>query len=235
MNLEQINFKALIPFVIVAIIIFIVITIISYVSRQIRTQINSALRGYNTLKQFSKAVQEVQNEEPQPKSIGGSTKIYLEKIHKDFPDFHYPDAENAIKTFVNEYIRIRYQNQNNFIKSKIDGNILLDIPQEQKAEISNIVINAVTIYDYVKTRDYATIKYKVSVGFNKNGSRIETRYEVDYTLQLYKDSIAQLSMTCPNCGGIFDKTQDSVCPYCDAPIIKDTVMSWVITATKEIG
>lgn len=187
------------------------------------------------VREFSKAIQEAQNEGPQVKSIGGSTKMYLDRIHKDFPDFHSPDAENAVKTFVNEYINIKYGTQKDFVKSKIDGNVLIDTSKESSASISNIIINAIAIYDYTKTRDYATVTYKVSVGYDKNGSRVETRYEVNYTLQLYKDDIAMASMVCPNCGGTYDSTADAVCPYCDAPIIKDTVMTWVVTAIKEIG
>ena len=170
---------------------------------------------------------------PEKKSIGGATSTLLPQIEKDFPDFHNPDAEEAIKTFIIEYINIKHGTQQSFQKSKIDKNINYNIQKTASSTISNIIFNRIAIYDYKKTNDYATITYKVSVGFDRNGKRIETRYELDYTLQLKEDEIHTKTMTCDNCGGPLS-TIDTVCPFCSVKIIKDTIMNWVVMRIIEI-
>lgn len=170
---------------------------------------------------------------PEVKSIGGATSTLLPKIQRDFPDFHNPDAEEAIKTFVIEYLNIKYGSQQGFIKSKTDKNINYNIQKTTSSTVSNITFNRIAIYDYKKSNDYATITYKVSVGFDRNGKRIETRYELDYTLQLKDDGIHTKTMTCNNCGGPLS-TIDTVCPFCDVKIIKDTIMNWMVMKITEI-
>jgi rubrerythrin len=169
-----------------------------------------------------------------PKADGGATKMFLEQIEKDIKDFHAPDAENAIKTFIIEFLNIQYSNQNKFEKSKTNDNILLNINKQPKASITNIVFNGTAIYNYKKTRDYKTITYRVSVGYDVNGKRIETRYEIDYTLQLLDNKIATKSLKCPNCGGEYKSINDSTCPFCGVGIIKDTIMNWFVTEIIEL-
>lgn len=217
---------------------YIIFRIDMFFKRKIRTFLNNInklknISGVNSNSEVINSIAEGMMNNVEPKSVGGSTKIYLKQIMRDFPDYNNEDAENAIKTFVFEYLEIKYGIKNNFVKSRISDKILLT-PEKTGNNISNIKLNEIAIYRYSKTTNFATITYRCSVGFDNNGNRIETRYEVDYTLQLAEDNIASLSMKCENCGGVLSSTDELVCPYCGAAIIKDTILNWFITEIKEL-
>ena len=54
------------------------------------------------------ALSNMEAENPEPKSVGGATDIYLKQIKSDFPDFSETDAESAINVFIHEYLNIVY-------------------------------------------------------------------------------------------------------------------------------
>jgi len=170
---------------------------------------------------------------PVPKSIGGATNTFLEKIKVDFPDFHYPDAVSSITTFLNEYINIQFNNISSYEKSNIDKNIIYNKNKQEYKKIDNFKINNIAIYNYNKSNYYATIYYKASVGFDADGIRNEKAYDIEYTIQLKNDEMATKQYTCDNCGAALS-SDNMKCPYCDIDIIRDTIMSWKIMNIKEI-
>lgn len=213
--------------------IVIVLKFIKGVDRTIRSgmrQINTVKRTINDVSTIAKAVQEVAKEEvATPKSVGGATSLYLKKIQADFPSFHNQDAEAAIRTFVLEYLDIKYGNKSDFQNSKVNKNLLFNVNKIKGQKLSNVIFNGIAIYGYDKTAEYATITYRCSFGYNLNGVREEVRYDIDYTLQLFDNNVAQQAMTCSNCGGVLTATDNNECPYCGTKIIMDTIMSWYIT------
>ena len=177
----------------------------------------------NMVKDVAQIIQEAESV-PIPKSIGGATNTLLPKIQKDFPDFHNPDAEEAIFTFLSEYLKIQYLQQNDFIKSKIDKNLIYNIQKKSQKTIYDMKINKITIYNYEKTSNYATITYKISMGYTVGEIREEKAYEIKYTLQLKTDEINTQAYKCKNCNAPLSTT-DLKCPYCDVDIIRDTIMN----------
>lgn len=178
-----------------------------------------------------------QENQVEPKSIGGATSIYLNKIEKDFPNFNNFDAETEIKGFITEYLDIKFYNKNNFTVNTVDKNILPQIKKEKDCLVSDVFFNKIAIVDYKKIDEYATITYAVSVGFknNKNttNDRVETRYMVKYTLRLSDNGISSKAVACPNCGASINDTSITICPYCDKKIISDTIMNWIISSIDE--
>lgn len=172
-------------------------------------------------------------EEIKPKSIGGATNVYLKQIERDFPDFHNSDAEVALKTFLTEYLGIQYEGKGGFTKSSVDKGIIDLIEKQNNTDIKNIDFNKFSISGYKKSDEYATITYQVSIGYDENQRRIETRYKIDYTLRLANNNIATKAMICPNCGGAIESTSEVKCPYCDTKIIRDTIFNWIFTSIKE--
>ena len=233
LNLILDNIGLIITVILVIGGIIIVRKIIKGVNRTIRSgihQINSVKRTINDVSTIAKVVQEVAKEEAvTPKSVGGATSLYLKKIQADFPSFHNQDAEAAIRTFILEYLDIKYGNKSDFQNSKVNKNLLFNINKVKGQKLSNVIFNGIGIYGYDKTADYATITYRCSFGYNVNGIREEVRYNIDYTLQLFNNNVAQQAMTCSNCGGVLTATDNNECPYCGTKIIMDTIMSWYIT------
>ena len=239
LNLIKDNLGLIIILILVIGGIIMVRKFIRKVDRTVRSgirQINSVKRTINDVSNLARIVSDVAEEEQAaPKSVGGATSIYLKKILADFPAFHNQDAEAAIRTFVIEYLNVKYGQKSNFEKSNVNKNIVLNINKENKQTVSNIKFNGIAIYNYDKTVDYATITYRCSFGYDLNGRRQEVRYDIDYTLQLFDNSIAQKAMKCTNCGGTLSTKDGNECPYCGTKVIMDTIMNWYITeVTKNL-
>lgn len=196
------------------------------VTRSVKSTIRDVSNIATTVRQVATAVEEV----PEIKSVGGATNVFLPAIQRDFPDFHNSSAESDIRTFVSEYINIAYGKLKDFRMSSISSVVELKPNKVKEGAVTNITFNKIAIYDYKKTKEYATIKYRVSVGFDVDGKRTETRYEVSYTYQLEVDSIATAQVKCTICGAPIEDLSTGKCPYCGAAFIKDTIMSWDVTS-----
>ena len=181
----------------------------------------------------AKFITSIQNDEPEPLSVGGATDLYLERIRKDFPEYHYLETQFALAGFIHEYLSYKY-NHGKFTESNIDPLLPSIIERDsQNSPAYNIKVNHSSIYDYQKNEEYATVVFLVSVGFTRNEKRIETRYRVHHTFQLTHEGIASKAMTCNHCGASIEDTNIGVCPYCDSKIIRDTIMSWKFSYIKE--
>lgn len=227
------SLKNVIPIVLILFLIVVAIVIISKVlktvqrtARSIKSTITDVTTVVNAVKEIADAADDI----PDIKTVGGATDMYLKSIVRDFPDYHNSAAESDIRTFIHEYVNITYGTMEKFEKSQISSKILIGVNKISSGVITNLLINKIAIYGYKKTKEYATIEYRVSVGFDVDGKRIETRYKVGYTYQMYDDNIATNAMKCPNCGAPLAELKNGACPYCGAAITKDTIMSWDITS-----
>ncbi len=233
--------------IITSVLIFIFAIIIMFNSIKRRTKnavnrtINNTIRkvtgdiiganiSANDIGQLINLAQEV-SKEPEVKSVSDLTRIYLPKITKDFADFHNTEAIAAVKVFMNEYLDIKYREKTSFSNSNVDPSLkaMIDIA-ETKAATTDVSVHKVAICDYLKTNEYATIFYQVSVGYNLNGEKKEERYKIEYTMKLKENGVSEEIMKCDNCGAAIDSTEYEVCPYCDVRIIRDTRMSWKFTS-----
>ena len=182
----------------------------------------------NTIQQL-KLAEEI---DPTPKSVSGATDLYIRQIQKDFPDYHHSDTELALDAFMHEYLKVVFNTQKDFEKSNVDT-LLINTIQKREGYVENIRINRSAIYGYKKTDEYATIQLQVSVGYHLNNTRVETKYNVNYTFALTNDSISSEAMVCKVCGGSLETTNAVVCPYCGAKVIRDTIMSWKFSSICE--
>lgn len=177
-------------------------------------------------------VDAVINSAPSIRSTGGATSVLLEKIQNDFKDFHADDAEADIQTFVLELIEIKYQGKKNFEKAKVSDKVILNIGSKGYYNLSDIRINQIAISDYKKSKNSATITYRVSIGFKLGGSRREKLYEVEYTLQLRDEYGVAKFLECENCGAPLEESSGE-CKYCGMKTIRDTISNWFVTSVIE--
>lgn len=181
------------------------------------------------------ALSNMESDNPEPKSVGGATEIYLKQIKSDFPDFAETEAESAIHVFMHEYLNIIYNQSTKFDNANVDDRLLDYFNRNNLAvEPIQIIINQISITSYKKSDEYATIAYNVSIGYNINNTRVETRYQLNYTFKLLDQYRMSEALICANCGGSLESTSTMVCPYCDTKIIRDTIMSWKFSSIKEI-
>ena len=213
---------------IILVIVLILVGGIAYFVSQITSKI-----GY--VKSTIQELQKAEELDPTPKSVSGATDLYLKQIKAAFPEFHETDAESAINVFMHEYLDIVYGKTSRFEQSNVDDRLLDYLKvNEHRASPYNISINRVAISGFKKSDAYATITYNVSVGYHVDGKRIETRYQINYTFKILDKYMMSEALTCANCGANLESTSTTVCPYCDAKIIRDTIMSWKFSSIKEI-
>lgn len=231
MNRLQEYIPLIILIVVIIIVSFLIVKAykkVKRVARQMTHTISDVSNIINTVKTVTNATQDV----VEVKSIGGATDVYLPRIQQDFPDFHNASAESDIRTFVSEYTLILYGQLESYKKSNILETVDLTPRQVEDRNVTNFTINRIAIYDYKKTKEYATIKYRISLGFDLYSKRVEERYEVSYTYQIADNAIATAVAKCPVCGAPLENLSSGKCPYCGAAFIKDTIMSWSISDIK---
>ena len=209
--------------------------IIGKIKQKVRSSANSLLGGLS-LSDLKYAIQSAKDAEihPEPRTVFGATSIYLPQILKNFPDFHESDAISAVKKLIFEYLSIKYEGKEAFTDSIIEPGLegMIDVTAAE-SKVTGEKVHAVAISKYEKTKEYATITYQASVGYSLDGKPLEERYAVQYTLKLRENDIEQKTLICPQCGGAFDSTSQTVCPYCGSGIIRDTIMSWRFTSIEQ--
>ena len=107
------------------------------------------------------------------------------------PTMEAAEAISAIKVLMHEYLDIKNQIKENFEESNVDEGLRYMISvSDIKRNISNVTFNNVVIQNYVKTNEYATITYGVSIGYTLgNNEKMQERYKVEYTLKLRDDNM----------------------------------------------
>lgn len=215
--------------------VFVIVNIIRAI-RNWHTKITNDLLGGLSMKDIKNAIQEGQREaeSPSPRTLFGATSIYLPRILKDFPDFHMPEAKNAVGLLLTEYLKIRYGELDDFKDSNVENDLISMVPKAEAAgTVTGVNFHDCAIRNYLKTQEYATITYIATIGYTALGRKLEERYQVDSTLKLSEEGIPKKLLICSQCGGAIDTTAHKFCSYCGSGIVWDTKLSWRFTAVKE--
>ena len=204
------------------------------INKTIEKTINVSPNEIDTLLSVVSLINDATDNNQEIKSVSGATTIYLNQIKRDFPDYHFPDVKFAVNNFIIEFLSIQYGVKKCFSNSNVHPSIINIIPKSiSEHKINNIIINNVSICDYDKSDEYATVKLQCSVGFNVDNKRIETRYKIDHTLRLTENNVATKTLICQNCGATIENTSITRCEYCNTKIIRDTILTWKFTSIKE--
>ena len=113
--------------VIIVIALIGVLWLLKFIKRKIHDagSLRDELLGGLTAADIKFAIDQAKNAEldPPERSISGATGIYLNKILADFPDFHLPEAKAAIELLISEYLPIRFEGADRFVKSKVEKSL----------------------------------------------------------------------------------------------------------------
>lgn len=201
----------------------------SFIDRTESVIIDKAIQKASPLIEdaVSETIEAIANDEPKVRSTGGATSVLLEKIQKDFEDFHPDDANSDIQTFVLELLQVMSCQIKDFDKAKVSDKVKLNI-NKAPSRLSNVKINQIAIADYNKSLYSATITYRVSFGFDQGGTRREKLYEVEYTLQLRDEFGEAKYLECSYCGAPLEENT-GCCKYCGMKHVRDTISNWVVT------
>ena len=191
----------------VVFVVFVVLNIVRAIKNW-KTRITDGLLGGIKLSDLKKAIQDgtKEAENPSQRTLFGATSIYLPRILNDFPDFHMPEARNAVTLLLTEYLKIRFGELEDFKNSNVENDLIAMITRaETPAEVTDINFHDCAIRNYLKTKEYATITYIATIGYAAGGKRYEDRYQI----AAKTDGFLQIEELQPSWSPDADKTDDT--------------------------
>lgn len=194
--------------------------------------------------------------ESTPKSVAAVTSIYLPKIMRDFPEFHYDEmkfrAENVLTSFLQCVDAGRASGLcegTEELKNQLELHINDLKSHNRKEHFTNINIHRTELYKYQKLNGRVSAIFQTSVGYihyvEKNGKVIsgsvdsyeQARYNIEAVYAQDRDVIGNegvqgLGLVCPNCGGAIKSLGNKVCPYCGSGVIEYNIKTWGFAKIK---
>lgn len=177
-----------------------------------------------------------------PYSVSGGNTLYLPKVQSDFPDYHRETMEEKVKEFALLYFKSIEERKlaefnktpiSSTVKELIDSKVTDLIDSNKTEKHDNIKIHAITIYNYTKTTELATVRYQVSLEYLGNNGKTQCKYEIDLTY-LFKDiDKDSFSVRCSHCGGSLIGT-GLECEYCGTIIVRNITKVWTVSNFKKI-
>lgn len=212
---------------------------------------------------FIKDLGESEGSDSSPLSLNGMDRIYLPKIHEEFPDFQIASVVPQVETVLKEYLNSIEIKSTSALKkltispSLVDRveSIIEDLnSRELKVNYDNVVIHRTVISEYVHENGMVIIRFQSAVGYlnfsqDENGKLVsgskektrETVYVVSYARVLDSDLARQAGVTdvmglnCPNCGAPLSSANAEKCLFCGTPFknMTNDVFGWSFTDIKE--
>lgn len=249
----------LIGIIIVLVLLLVLAGIGYYAYRTIRNKIREFSRtafGTDSLKEgFNKVEAEYA---VTPKSVSAATSLYLPRIMKDFPDFHYDEMKNRAENVLVSYLQsINSDNLSKLVegtselKNQLEMQLEMHRSRGERAHFERIKIHQTEIYQYryqkgrrsivfqsaVEYYHYRTQGGKVTAG--SQNTKEQSKYNVECIYIQDRDFIenvddAALGVNCPNCGAPLSGLGAKVCAYCGTPVMELNIRSWNFSDVKEV-
>ncbi len=193
-----------------------------------------------------------------PKSVSAMTSLYLPKIKKDFPEFHYDEmkvrAENVLTSYLLAVDRMSVgvlKEGNQELKDKLSMRIEMLKGAGEREHFQSIKLHRTEITDYKKRNGTCIITFQTSLQYyhtrkDENGKILDGRedmltqskYNTDVIYiqdrELLKDERdLSLGINCPNCGAPISGTGSKVCEYCGTPVVELNIYAWTFSNVTE--
>lgn len=222
----------------------------------------------NSVKEFSRAafgtdniVEGLQKAEAEyeetPKSVSAGTNLYLPRITKDFPDFHYDEMKNRAENVLVSYLRAldmkdvsKLTEGLEELKEQLQMRIQMAESVGEQEHYKQIKVHQSAIYQYNKQQGRCTVVFQMAVQYyyhkEKNGKVVagspnnkkQSRYNVECIYIQNRDFIenvrdASLALNCPNCGAPLENLGTKQCAYCGTPIVEFNIHAWHFSSVDE--
>ena len=247
---------AIIILVLILVIFLIVFIVYKKISRRVREFSQLAFGTEDILEGFKTVEKEA---EITPKSVSAATSLYLPRILKDFPEFHYDEmknrAENILISFLQAIDTQKMSELGEDATSELKEKLRMKIDALKSANtcehFRNIKIHRTEIKIYRKLKGRCSIIFQSAVQYNhhkeRDGKLIsgsserleQSRYNVEMIYIQDRDVVenqadAGLAMNCPNCGAPLPKLGAKKCLYCDTPIVEFNIKIWNFSDVDEV-
>ncbi len=253
--------------VIIALVLLLVLvgTIIS-ACRKVGRKVDTVTRTVRDISQLAFGTEdiveglkkaEVEYEET-PKSVSSGTNLYLPRITKDFPDFHYDEMKNRAENVLISYLQAIDKKDISQLSEGLEElkeqlKMRLDMSEAvgEKEFFKQVKIHQTAIYQYNKQQGRCSVVFQMAVQYyyqkEKNGKVIagsldnkkQSRYNIECIYIQDRDFIenmqdASLALNCPNCGAPLEKLGAKHCEYCGTPIVEFNIHAWHFSSVDEV-
>lgn len=249
----------LIGTIIVLVLLLVLAGIGYYACRTIRNKIREFSRtafGTDSLKEgFDKVEAEYA---VTPKSVSAATSLYLPRIMKDFPDFHYDEMKNRAENVLVSYLQsINSDNLSMLVegtselKNQLEMELEMQRSREERVHFEKIKVHQTEIYQYRYQKGRRSIVFQSAVEYyhyrtqggnvtaGSQNTKEQSKYNVECIYIQDRDFVenvddAALGVNCPNCGAPLSGLGAKVCAYCGTPVMELNIRSWNFSDVKEV-
>jgi len=248
----------LIAIIIILVLLLVLVGLIYYGYIKIRNKIRRFSRQVFGTSDIMDGIKNMEMEQSvTPKSVSAATGLYLPKITKDFPDFHYGEMKTRAENVLISYLRsVDAQNTGLLTEgtSELKDSLRMRIESlrnlGQKEHFQNIKIHRTEISQYRKTKGRCSVVLQSAVEYihyvekdgsikkGRNDMREQSKYDIEVIYIQDRDLVenhedAGLAMNCPNCGAPLPMLGAKICKYCDSPVVEFNIRTWNFAAVKE--
>lgn len=241
----------LVLLLIVFLIVFIAVTKISRKVSRIQSKASNFARMAWGTDSITEGIEKAQWEySTTPKSVSAGTSLYLPRISKDFPDFHYEEMKERANNVLISYLRAIDGGQVSLLeegtdelKEQLETYIEMLEQKDLKEHFERIKVHRTEIYKYIKDAGRCTVIFQTAIEYihyiDQNGvvkkGRKEMKEQGRYNIEMIyiqdRDLIEDtgdfaLGINCPNCGGAISSLGAKVCKYCGTPVVELNIKSW---------
>ena len=205
----------------------------------VKKKINAFTMKYLGTTDIKGAIEAAQIEDQEvPKSLSSMDSIYLEQIHRDFPDVNINELKRmSEKVILDCYNAIEIKDSSSIKNEKIKSFVESIISDSGNDSVSyeNLKIHKTVVSKYENSDGLATIHFASSYEyFYKKGDSIRKkvqdrcRCEFIYVIDVDKVSHSHkvLGLNCPNCGSPIKDLGTKNCSYCGTGVIDIVSKSW---------
>lgn len=249
----------LIGTIIVLVLLLVLAGIGYYAYRTIRNKVREFSRtafGTDSLREGFKKVEA--DYAVTPKSVSAATSLYLPRIMKDFPDFHYDEMKNRAENVLVSYLQsINSDNLSTLVegtselKNQLEMQLEMHRSRGERAHFERIKVHQTEIYQYRYQKGRRSIVFQSSVEYyhyltqegnvtaGSRDTKEQSKYNVECIYIQDRDFVenvddAALGVNCPNCGAPLSGLGAKVCAYCGTPVMELNILAWNFSDVKEV-
>lgn len=245
---------------IIVLVLILILVIIGYIAYR---NISKKVRGYSKMifgtESISKGLGQIQAEYAEiPKSVSSATGLYLPRIVRDFPEFHYDEMKERAENVLVSYLRgIDGQNAallaegTEELREKLSMHISMLKAQNIREHYEGIRVHRTEIHQYRKEKGRCSIIFQSAVEYKHYSEqqgriiagRCDLKSQAKYNVRMIyvqdrnviEDTRdAALGLNCPNCGAPLSGLGAKVCAYCDTPLVEFNIRIWNFSDVESV-
>lgn len=251
--------EIIIGLIIILVLLLILVLAVYMAYRKVKEKVRRLSRAVWGTDSIQAGIQKMNMEySATPKSISSATGLYLPKITKDFPEFHYDEAKERAENVLISYLRsVDAQNPGfltegtSELKERLSSYIAMLKADGSRAHYDKIHVHRTEIHQYKKDKGRCSIVFQSAAEFvcyvEKQGKIVagerERKTQAKFNIEMIYIQDREvveaageqaLGLNCPNCGAPLSGVGAKICAYCDSPLVEFNIRVWNFSSVEEV-